>query len=238
MAFESGSHPQAAAPPGSPQRGEAEKIESATTKCDPPPTLAANADDDAYRQESSPLSSPESRGEIEACKRDWKLCGSGEKIDDDEGAASGGAFPGSPGTEDITDKATAQLTTSAHSEVVKQSHKAVECEEEALHDQTSVVVRKGQGGLSGDSAEATAASEQQTKAREQAKRLALEVARLRSSLRATTSELNTERSARVRVEVRTNPHAQSSINNQQFVPQQHASPGSGWGWLQYRPRLH
>lgn len=47
----------------------------------------------------------------------------------------------------------------------------------------------------------TGASEHQ-KTRDQAKRLALEVARLRSSLRATTSELNTERSTRVRLEVR------------------------------------
>ncbi|CAN0291904.1 unnamed protein product, partial [Ectocarpus sp. 12 AP-2014] len=45
----------------------------------------------------------------------------------------------------------------------------------------------------------TGASEHQ-KTRDQAKRLALEVARLRSSLRATTSELNTERSTRVRLE--------------------------------------
>jgi len=44
-------------------------------------------------------------------------------------------------------------------------------------------------------------SEVAHKAREQAKRLTLEVARLRSSLRACTSELNLERSNRVRLEV-------------------------------------
>lgn len=43
------------------------------------------------------------------------------------------------------------------------------------------------------------------KAREQAKRLTLEVARLRSSLRACTSELNLERSNRVRLEARAIP---------------------------------
>ncbi|CAB1111366.1 unnamed protein product [Ectocarpus sp. CCAP 1310/34] len=55
------------------------------------------------------------------------------------------------------------------------------------------------GNYSLEQGDETRASEHQN-TRDQAKRLALEVARLRSSLRATTSELNTERSTRVRLE--------------------------------------
>lgn len=73
-----------------------------------------------------------------------------------------------------------------------------------LGDQTCIVVQKGSNVLGASSGD-TGASEEKTKAREQAKRLALEVARLRSTLRVTTSELNTERSTRVRLEVRTHP---------------------------------
>ncbi|CAM9796433.1 unnamed protein product [Scytosiphon promiscuus] len=54
--------------------------------------------------------------------------------------------------------------------------------------------------LPGRSDKAEAPDKQQAKQTKQAKRLALEVARLRSSLRATTSELHAERSARSRLE--------------------------------------
>lgn len=186
MALESGSHTHAAVPSGSPQEGKAEEIECTTTR-DPPPSLAASADDEMCRQELSPLSSPERLGELGAC----------------------------------TDKATPLATTTVLHEGMKQPKEAAEGTEGLSHNQASVVSLKGgRVGLSGGSVEATAASEQQTKARDQAKRLALEVARLRSSLRATTSELNTERSARVRIEVRTNPHDEPIFN---FQPLQHST---------------
>lgn len=77
---------------------------------------------------------------------------------------------------------------------------------DALHgDQACMVAQKG-GGVIGRSSDDTGAPEEHTKARDQAKRLALEVARLRSALRVTTSELNTERSTRVRIEVRIHLH--------------------------------
>lgn len=60
--------------------------------------------------------------------------------------------------------------------------------------------------LSGQSGEAEASRQQQAKHTNQAKRLALEVARLRSSLRATSSELDAERSNRLRLEVRQTLH--------------------------------
>lgn len=195
MALE-GSNIQAAAP----SVGE---IECATTG---PPNLSAVADGDLCRPELSPLSSPEELGELRAGERDRGWDRPGEKIDAEE--ASGGD---ACGTAEETDRVTHQLatttnTTAVPSEGMKQPKEEAEGTDGLFHDQTNVVVPKGRGGLSGGSVEATtAASEQQTKARDQAKRLALEVARLRSSLRATTSELNTERSARVRVEVRTNP---------------------------------
>ncbi|CAM9971170.1 unnamed protein product [Ectocarpus fasciculatus] len=64
-------------------------------------------------------------------------------------------------------------------------------------EQNMLIARSGNYSL--EQGDETGASEHQ-KTRDQAKRLALEVARLRSSLRATTSELNTERSTRVRLE--------------------------------------
>lgn len=67
------------------------------------------------------------------------------------------------------------------------------------NEQNIVIARSGNYSL--ERGDETGPSEHQ-KTRDQAKRLALEVARLRSSLRATTSELNTERSTRVRLEVR------------------------------------
>ncbi|CAM9878450.1 unnamed protein product [Ectocarpus sp. 8 AP-2014] len=65
------------------------------------------------------------------------------------------------------------------------------------NEQDILTARSGNYSL--ERGDETGASEHQ-KTRDQAKRLALEVARLRSSLRATTSELNTERSTRVRLE--------------------------------------
>ncbi|CAM9360362.1 unnamed protein product, partial [Ectocarpus sp. 4 AP-2014] len=65
------------------------------------------------------------------------------------------------------------------------------------NEQDILTARSGNYSL--ERGDETGASEHQ-KTRDQAKRLALEVARLRSSLRATTSELNTERSSRVRLE--------------------------------------
>lgn len=209
MEMESGGNPEAEAPSGSPQQGIsiAEEIEecTATTKGDSPPSVAVGTDHDICRQDLSPLSTPEGLGASGACERGKKWCGPGEKIDaqrssevDDASPHCAGDAP--PHIED-TDKATPLAKAVVRRQDMKQAKKEAQSIEGSAHDRTSVVVLKGRtSGLSGGGCEATAASEQQ-KARDQAKRLALEVGRLRSTLRATTSELNTERSTRVRIEV-------------------------------------
>lgn len=207
MVVESGSRTEAAAP-GSPQQGKAGEIErTATQQGEPPPSIAVGVDDDVCRQEPSPLSPPEGLEELRASERDKEWCRPGEKIEA-EGASRNDASPHCPGgaapdTED-TGKATPLATAAVHREEKKPPKEEAESTEGLPRDQMSAVALNGRGGPSGGGVEAsTAALELQTKARDQAKRLALEVARLRSSLRATTSELNTERSTRVRVEVRT-----------------------------------
>eukprot|EP00752_Nemacystus_decipiens_P006460 g5818.t1 len=211
MVVESGSRTGVAATPYDSRQHEGsgeEIIEGAATQREPPTGIAVGAGNDRCRQELSPLSSPEGLGEWEASEQDKEWCRTGAKMKkiDAAAASSGGgddASPPCPGAApdtEHTDKATPVATAAVHHEGLKQSKGEVESKEGLPHDQTSVAAPKNQGGLSGCGVEATAASEQQTKARDQAKRLALEVARLRSSLRATTSELNTERSARVRIE--------------------------------------
>ena len=208
MVVESGSRAkEAAAPSGSRQQGEAQETERTATQGEPTPSIAG-ANDDMSRQEQSPLSTPEDVGELGVSDRDREWCRPGEKIGA-EGRASGNASPhcprgAAPDAKDTDKAATPLATATVHRENNEVPPKEEADATEGLpHDRMSAVELKGRGGLSWGGAEETAASEQRTKARDQAKRLALEVARLRSSLRATTSELNTERSTRVRVEVGT-----------------------------------
>lgn len=204
MVLERSSRTQAAAPSGSQQQGKAEEIERRATTSDPPPSTAAGVDEEFHQQELSPPSPPEGLGEQGACERDKEWFGPGE-VDADgpkkvSPHCSGGA---APGTQNHIDKATRIATAAVDDKGMKQSKEEAEGTEGLPHGQMSVVALKGRGGLPGGNVEATATSEQHTKqARDQAKRLALEVARLRSSLRTTTSELNTERSTRVRIEVK------------------------------------
>eukprot|EP00903_Cladosiphon_okamuranus_P008779 g8410.t1 len=222
MVSESGCDTEAAAPSGSPKqsRSEAAEIEECSqqqkrisqgeeieeraltvAKGDPPPSIAVGADGDMCKQELSPLSAPEGLGGSQAaCERDRKKrCGPGDKkIDDAQGSSPGAdAFP--QNTQD-PDKATPLATAVVRHQDTKQAEEEAQRKEGLAHDRMGVVALQGRGGISGGGSEGTTAPAEQQKARDQAKRLTLEVARLRSTLRATTSELNSERFTRVRIE--------------------------------------
>lgn len=200
---------QAAAPSQQQGRADDEEIEC-TANGDSPRSIAVGADDDTCRQQLSPLSAPEGLGESGRCERERELCEPGEK-NDAEGTTSGDdASPHCPRGSAVagvegTGKATPSATAAVRRESLNKPRGRVEDTEGLPPDQASVVAMKGRSGLAEGGVEVKSATEQHQRARDQAKRLALEVARLRSSLRATTSELNAERSVRVRIEVRIDP---------------------------------
>ncbi len=181
---------------------------------------ASSADPDgdtphSQGQELSPLSSPEGLVGSGAHDRERGWDGASGKIDA-EASSRAPASPLSAGIQEegsiaiVSDIAHPFVASDLHEDLKEQSNRKPS-EEDLKHQPTRKPSNPSKGSTllvkEQEDSKILPVPEEQTsevvrKAREQAKRLTLEVARLRSSLRACTSELNLERSNRVRIEVR------------------------------------